>query len=440
MMWVNTIEVSRAEAGRAYVVASNYRNDDYGNYAWATDDFGQSWRSIAGGLPDGVITRSIREDSRNPDVLYMGTEFGLFYSADRGASWAELTGDLPTMAINDVVIHPRDNDLVLGTHSRGIWILDNVNALQELATIGDAAVHAFSTEPAEQIRYRSEGGHAGDAIFFGQNPARGGIIDYWLASEIVGEEGSGDAGSEGGETEAGESEAGGVSITVHDASGAEVARLDGTGQAGLNRVVWNLRHSEPRVAGRGGPGGGGPGGGPGGGGPGGGGFGFGGFQRPGPLVVPGTYTVLVSALDETSETTIEVREDPRIAARVSPEARAAWTAMLLEIGELRRDAQALSRRAQQALRAARGSGEADEEAAEGDDAPPDALEVLARELGELTSRIGRMEGEASSIVGPLTGDQTTQWAFFQEMYETLMGEAQAILGGESEPDPSPRVP
>jgi photosystem II stability/assembly factor-like uncharacterized protein len=177
MMWVNTIEVSRAEAGRAYVVASNYRNDDYANYAWATEDFGETWRSIAAGLPPGVVTRAAREDPRTPDVLYMGTEFGLFYSPNRGGSWAELTGDLPTMAINDLVVHPRDNDLVLGTHGRGIWILDNLNALQELRTSVPAAdgdetptVRVFSTEPAEQIRYQREGGHGGDAIFFGENP------------------------------------------------------------------------------------------------------------------------------------------------------------------------------------------------------------------------------------------------------------------------------
>ncbi len=413
MMWVNTIEVSRAAVGRAYVVASNYRNDDYANYAWATEDIGETWRSIAAGLPAGRVTRAVREDPRNPDVLYMGTEFGLFFSADRGASWAELRGDLPTMAINDLVIHPRDNDLVLGTHSRGIWILDNVNALQELGAVaiadgGDentSPVYVFSTEPAEQIRYRSEGGHGGDAIFFGENPAAGGIIDYWLASDVPDDEEA--------------------AITVHDAAGAEVARLEGTGHAGINRIVWDLRHSEPEVAddaGQGaGPGGGGPGGG-----------GFGNSQRRGPLVVPGTYTVRVNALNEIAEGTIEVREDPRIASKVDPDVRAAWTAMLLQIAELRRDAQALSRRVRQALQAAQDESGGDDES----EGPLDeALEVLVRETRELASRVGRLEGEAEDIVGPLTGEQASQWLFFQGMYEALGQEADALLEDSEEPEP-----
>jgi photosystem II stability/assembly factor-like uncharacterized protein len=373
MMWVNTIDFSRTVAGRGYVAANNYRNDDYGNYAWVTDDFGQSWRTIAAGLPEGVVTRTVREDPRNPDVLYMGTELGLFYSHDGGRSWLELRGDLPTMAINDLVVHPRDNDLVLGTHSRGIWILDNVNALQELGSIGDVAAHLFSMEPAEQIRYRSDGGHAGDAVFYGENPVPGGIIDYWLATDTDD-----------------------IAITVLDDAGSEVATVRGSGEAGINRAVWNLRYAEPAAGeaqqtGR--------------------------FGMAGPLVVPGTYTVRLTAGTVTTEGSLEVREDSRIAARVSAADRRAWTETLLRLGALRRAAQDLSRRVGRAVQEAR-----NEEAE-----PAQALTVLARETNELSSRISRLEGEVSGIVGRLTGAQETQQTFYREMLERLSTEAEDIL-------------
>jgi hypothetical protein len=215
---------------------------------------------------------------------------------------------------------------------------------------------------------------------------------------------------------------------VQRASGVEVARLDGTGHAGINRVVWDLRHSEPEVEDEQDSDGGPPGGGPGG--------GFGGFERRGPLVAPGTYTVRVTVLDETAEGSIEVREDPRIAAKVDPDARAAWTAMLLEIAGLRRDARALSRRVQRALRDAQAETEGTDE--EMDDRSLEVLEVLRRETGELASRIGRLEGEAEDIVGPLTGEQASQWTYFQEMYEALSREAELLLQAPEAPEPPDR--
>ena len=276
------------------------------------------------------------------------------------------------MAINDLVVHPRDNDLVLGTHSRGIWILDNVNALQERTDVAGSA-HLFSMEPAEQIRYRSDGGHAGDAVFYGENPPAGAIIDYWLA----------DATED-------------VAITIHDAAGEQIANVSGDGAAGFNRAIWNLRYAEPAADGAPGR-----------------------FRRPGPLVVPGEYTVRLEANGSASEQPLEVREDPRIAERVSEADRRAWTETLLEIGELRRRAQALSRRVAQAVSAAR-----DDEGGASDE-----LTVLAREANEFSSRISRLEGEASGIVGPLTGEQATQWQYYLEMIQTLEAEAADIVSG-----------
>jgi photosystem II stability/assembly factor-like uncharacterized protein len=394
MMWVNTIEVSRFEPGRAYVVANNYRNDDYGNYAWVTEDYGETWRSITGGLPENVVTRTVREDPRNPDVLYMGTEFGLFYSSDRGESWIELRGDMPTMAINDLVIHPRDNDLVLGTHSRGIWILDDISPLQELdETVQDSDLHVFTMEPVEQIRRRRKISHTGDAVFFGENPPAGAIIQYWASANV--EE---------------------VQITVHDRRGNEVARMEGPSGMGVHRVIWDLRHSEPSPPEAEADGGRGRG------------------QARGPLVVPGAFTVRVSALGQTVEAGVEVREDPRIAARVTPEARRSWTETLLGIAELRREASALATRVEAAVEAAAGAhgtageGAAGEEAEEGA-SDPTPVEILARETGELARRIRSLEGEVSDVVAPLTADQGAQLTFYRRTLTALTAEADRLIGG-----------
>jgi len=306
----------------------------------------------------------------------MGTEFGLFYSNDGGASWAELRGDLPTVAINDLVVHPRDNDLVLATHGRGVWILDNVNALQELGDAEASAATLFSMEPAEEIRYRFDGAHVGDAVFFGENPPAGAIIDYWLREPTDG-----------------------VALTVHDASGEQVASLEVPGDAGINRVIWDLRYSESAPEGAPSDG----------------------DRRPrpsrGPFVVPGVYTIRLKAAGVTAEKPLEVREDPRVAARVAVAERRRWTETLLDLATLRRDTRALSRRVRAAL----------EDASDGESEPPKDLVVLGRETGELASRARRLEGEAAGVVGPLTADQESERAFLEEVLGTLEREADGLL-------------
>jgi len=152
-VWVNSLEASRFVQGRVYLTANDYRNDDYGNFLYVSEDYGQSWTDISSDLPADRVLRTMREDPRNPEVLYLGAEFGFYYSMDRGEHWVEFRSGFPTQAVNDLVIHPRDNDLILGTHGRGIWILDNINALQELTPeVMASPIHLFSMEPAEQIR------------------------------------------------------------------------------------------------------------------------------------------------------------------------------------------------------------------------------------------------------------------------------------------------
>ena len=356
--WISAIETSRHADARVYVVANNYRDDDFANYLWRSDDFGQTWKSIAGDLPANRVLRTVREDPRNPNVLWLGAELGLYFSVNGGGSWVELRNNMPMMAFNDLVIHGRDNDLVVGTHSRGVWILDNVNALQELtpAVIASSA-HLFTIEPASQIRYSSELAHTGDMFFRGENPPDGAIIDYWLG---------------------GARDSGAVAITVHDRAGKQIAGVTPTRQAGINRVLWDLRHAG--LAARPGS-----------------------RARPpaGPRVVPGRYTVRLTVDGRDYERPVEVREDPRV--KVPAPIRAEWTATLLRIADAHRRATQLVARFQPTAARLR----------------PNATNALAgpereaalrtnQQLEEVLSRLGRLYGDVGNWTGPMTADQRTQ--------------------------------
>jgi len=379
---INTIEASTNMEGRLYVVANNYRNDDYANYVYRSDDHGDTWTRIDADLPPERTTRSLREDLRNPDVLYLGTELGLFLSIDGGSHWTEMRSGLPTTAVNDLVIQPRENDLVLGTHGRGVWILDQATALSEMTpTIVASGAHLFSVEPARQIRLRGEKAHMGDMVFMGTNPQTGALLDFWLGAAADGQP---------------------VRIDIRDARGLSVASvpIEET-QAGMNRAVWNLRHAldmcvdaggdEPHCLDE--------------------------DQEPdGPLVVPGPYTATLQVGAEwTSIQTFQVLEDPRI--EVAPEWRAAWTQTLMDIATLERQARAWDARA-----------EADAEGLDDDDQGAEAqkLRDLHREFGELFTRVRRLRGEASGVVAPLTEDQRSQLEFLRAMLATLRAERSAM--------------
>jgi len=327
--WINGIEPSRHADGRTYVVANNYRNGDFANYVYRTDDDGRTFTRIDGGLPAARVARTLREDPVNQDLLFLGTELGLFWSNDRGATWAELRGGMPLMAHNDLFIHPREHDLVLGTHSRGIFILDQVNALRELTpAVAAAPLHVFSSRPAEQIRYRGELAHVGDVFYEGANPPAGGIMDFWLRT------------------------ADSATVTFHEAGGAEVARLRVAARAGMNRVVWNLR-----------------------------------YAGNGPFVHLGRYEVRVSAGGLGARGNLQVLEDPRITA--SAEVRREWTRDMRRLQALRDEARALATRLKTpeanelASRAARLYGAAEDEVGPMTGLQKEQEEFLRRMLGEL---------------------------------------------------------
>ena len=347
--YVSRVVPSRFAEGTVYATFDNHRSDDYGTYVFVSTDFGESWKSLKSDLPAGVTCRVIREHTRNQNLLFLGTEFGAYASLDRGGHWTRLKGNLPLVRVDDIQIHPRDNDLVLGTHGRSVWVLDNITALEKMSdAVMSSDVAVFDIPTATEFRLYNRKGNVGHKWFTAPNPPNGAMIDYYLKMKPEGN----------------------VRITITDASGKVVRELAGAREAGVNRVVWDLRMGAPGQALGGGRGGGGRGGGGGGAGRpagqqagqqsptaepgaaageppqqpgGGGGGGFGGGAR-GPRVAPGDYTVKVSASGKETTATVRVQEDPRI--QMSDADRAKWNDALMKAYELSRSAQAAGRAVQ----------------------------------------------------------------------------------------------
>jgi photosystem II stability/assembly factor-like uncharacterized protein len=281
------VEPSHYDAGTCYLSVDGHRFDDLKPYVYVTRDYGATWTSVVGNLPAVGNVNVIREDPRNKDLLYAGTEFGLFISLNGGKEWKEFMSGMPRVRVDDILVHPRDSDLIIGTHGRGIYILDDVTALQQLTTkILDADAFLFDVRPGTQwfndVRLGRYSG--GAKLYRGNNPQPGTAISYYLKAAPAGD----------------------VKITISDYTGKVVRTMVGTKEAGLNRMQWNLRGDPPARPANLPPGFGG-----GGGGGGGGGFGgFGGFFNLGPVIEPGTYAVKLSANGKDYTTKVIVEADP----------------------------------------------------------------------------------------------------------------------------------
>jgi len=318
--WISRIEPSNANAGTAYVSVTGLRNDDFRPYLWKTTDYGQTWTSIAGNLPNEAIN-TVREDPNNASLLWVGTDLGLYGSLDAGKTWVHITGSamaaggggrggfggggggfggggggageargvLPTTPVYDVKIQPRDREIVLGTHGRGIWVAD-VSALEDLTpAVMTSDVSLLSVQPLIQWEAtRNEGPSSG---FAGQSRPAGIAINYFLGSVPGGD----------------------VHVRVYDGS-RMIWETDGSKNPGLNSVRWTLQAE--REAGPGEQGGGR--GGRGGGGRGGGGAGAGAAGAPGaaPTVSytagPGSYRVVLSVGGREYTRMAEVLPDPSV--------------------------------------------------------------------------------------------------------------------------------
>lgn len=215
--WCSRVTASAFEEGRAYATFDGHRTNDYKPYVYVTEDFGKSWKSLAGTLPSVGSTYVIKEGTRNADLLFVGTETGLFVSLDRGENWTKY-GGLPTVPVHDLVIHPRELDLVIATHGRSLWSVP-VGALEQL-TSAAREQDAVLCKPANvYLMGRSRAsGFDGDRLFVSSNTQPGTTLCYYLKAPATN-----------------------VKITITDAAGASVADLNGSGDAGLNTVSWSSR-------------------------------------------------------------------------------------------------------------------------------------------------------------------------------------------------------
>lgn len=371
--YVSRIEPSHHVPGRVYVTLDGHRNGDYAPYVFASEEYGRSWRSITNGLPSGWSVNVITEHHRAPDLLFIGNEIGVYVSVDRGGDWVRMKGNLPTVPVDDILVHPRDNDLLVGTHGRSMWIMADVSPLEHLsAELLERPGHLFPNA-RETVMWAQRG----DWPFYGAtysapNPPRATPIRYWVRDEIESAEGTA---------------AEGVELTIHDPSGAVVRTLTGPGGPGIREVLWDWRHDPPYEESDT---------------EGGGGFG-GGAPPAGPVALPGRYTVRTTVGGESYETEIEIAADPR--RPMAERDRRFRQDVLMSLHTLARPLH----EARQALR--RANDQIDRAAELVEDAA-DAPERLVQRLDELRERVEALEEELAEarrhagVGGAIQGSST----------------------------------
>lgn len=266
--WVTFIEASPHDAATAYVAFDGHRNDDKNAYLYKTTDYGQTWTALA--TKDiKAYCRSIRQDIVNPNLLFLGTEWGLYISIDDGKKWVRFTGEVPPVPILDMMIHPRENDLILGTHGRGIMILDDITPLRQMSLeFIEQDVAFLDSRP---FLIRNPGGmqnFPGDQGYYGSNPTTDAVITYYLKKRHV---------------------FGDMFLEIFDKDGNLIQKIPAGKRKGINRVNWGIRKRPPRVP-----------------------------SSPtlvggaifGPTVPTGTYTVKLTKGEDTYNTTLDVAFDP----------------------------------------------------------------------------------------------------------------------------------
>ncbi|MFQ6070036.1 MAG: hypothetical protein ACE5LC_05860 [Candidatus Aminicenantales bacterium] len=312
--WAPHVEASKFDAATAYVVFDDHRRANWTPYVYVTHDYGKSWKSLVTPEIDGFV-HVIEEDTVNKNLLFLGTEFGLYVSFDAGKSWIKWKHGLPSVPVRDLALHPRENDLIIGTHGRSVYIIDDISPLRELSEeISNKKLHLFKVQDAYQYQ---QGGitsfiSPGDTAFVGENKRFGACFTYYLLpskpkpGERQPEERDkmrqrmmermrqmGASASFFGQRMMDRTSSR-VSITIEDSQGKIVSRMNGTENKGINRVYWNFREQRPSSEERGEaarPR-------------------F--FGRGGLTVLPGTYKVKIKYDGEEVSQTFNVKYDPRI--------------------------------------------------------------------------------------------------------------------------------
>jgi photosystem II stability/assembly factor-like uncharacterized protein len=267
--YVQRVVASQTDANTAYVVFENHQNGDFKPYIFKTTDRGKGWASISGNLPENGAVYALAEDPVNPKLLFAGTEYGLYFTTIGGEKWIKLTGGLPTIQVRDLAIQKRQNDLVVGTFGRGIYILDDYTPLRTITpeTLKQESAlfpvrNALSYLPAQPLGQNGKG-FQGEAFFAAPNPPFGADVTYFLKDGLrtkrqERQQHEREAARKGetpppypnaeelhGEAE---EEAPAIVLTVTDASGKVVRRLDGPATRGMHRVAWDLRAPAPVLA------------------------------------------------------------------------------------------------------------------------------------------------------------------------------------------------
>lgn len=186
--WVSRVEPSRHQPGRCYVTLDHHRYDDMRPYVLVTEDYGKTWTRLDATLPPEWSTYVIREDQQVADLLFVGTEIGVHASLDRGKNWFPLYTNMPKVAIHDLIIHPREGDLVAGTHGRSIWILDDISALRQMAKQDmDEDLAFLPSKTSTRWQVINTGRKQVDFEFRGQNPASGMQFQFWIDPDLAGD-------------------------------------------------------------------------------------------------------------------------------------------------------------------------------------------------------------------------------------------------------------
>jgi photosystem II stability/assembly factor-like uncharacterized protein len=273
--WVSWVQAGNFEAGTAFAAFDRHSFGDFAPYVYRTTDFGKTWTPLVTGKDSKGVrgyAHVVKDDLVQRNLLFVGTEFGLFVSIDGGKGWAQFKGSrFPAVAVRDLAVHPRDHDLVLGTHGRGIWIIDDISPWRALSADLLSQESSFVSARPVQQRIEANGGWAnGAAAFVGDNPPDAAVITYYQRSRHL---------------------FGKLKIEVLDSTGRVVDTLPASKRPGLNRVIWSMREKPPRVPPA---------------------VQLAGAGLRGPRLLPGTYTVRMTKAGKVSETKLTVGLDRRV--------------------------------------------------------------------------------------------------------------------------------